>query len=102
MRIVSLPSWELFDAQPPAYRESVLPPGVDRRLAIETGASFGWERYTGAAGEILGIDRFGASAPGEELLALHGFTVENICCRARSLSGCGKGVPLRAPAAAIS
>jgi transketolase len=84
-RVVSLPSWELFDEQPREYREKILPPQVTRRLAIEAASPFGWERYTGSAGEILGVGRFGASAPGEVMLREYGFTVENVCQRAREL-----------------
>ncbi len=84
-RVVSLPSWELFDEQDREYRETILPPQVTRRLAIEAGSPFGWERYTGSAGEILGVERFGASAPGEVMLREFGFTVENVCQRAWEL-----------------
>jgi transketolase len=86
-RVVSLPSWELFDEQHREYRETVLPPRVTRRLAIEAGSPFGWERYTGSEGAVLGVDRFGASAPGEVMLREYGFTVENVCQRAQELIG---------------
>jgi transketolase len=82
VRVVSMPSWELFDVQPPEYREAVLPPSVAARLAIEAGAAQGWHRYVGNGGDVLGVDRFGASAPGEVLLREYGFTVENVCRRA--------------------
>jgi transketolase len=82
-RVVSLPSWELFAAQEPAYRDSVLPPGVPR-LAVEAGATLGWCRF---ADDVVGIDRFGASAPGEVNLAKFGFTGENVAARARELLG---------------
>jgi transketolase len=84
-RVVSLPSWELFNEQKRDYRATVLPPQVTRRLAIEAGSPFGWQRYTGSAGDILGVERFGASAPGEVVLREYGFTVENVCRRARAL-----------------
>jgi transketolase len=85
VRVVSLPSWELFAAQPEAYRASVLPPGVSRRLAIEAGRSFGWERWVGPAGRVLGIDHFGASAPDRVLAKQFGFTVDNVLRHAREL-----------------
>jgi len=87
VRCVSMPSWELFDAQPSSYRDSVLPPQVGARLAVEMGVSQGWSRYTGAHGDVLGIDRFGASAPAEVLLREYGFTVDNVVRRARALLG---------------
>ncbi|MGV3640970.1 MAG: transketolase-like TK C-terminal-containing protein, partial [Adhaeribacter sp.] len=86
VRVVSLPSWELFDSQDQAYRDSVLPPALTRRLAIEAGVSLGWHRYLPDGGEVLGIDRFGASAPGEQVLEALGFTIENVCRLARSLA----------------
>ncbi|OOG62526.1 transketolase [Rhodanobacter sp. B04] len=85
VRCVSMPSWELFDAQPQSYRDQVLPPNVPARLAVELGASQGWDRYVGAHGDMLGIDRFGASAPAGVLLREYGFTVENVVKRARAL-----------------
>ncbi len=63
-RLVSMPSWELFDAQPRDYRDTVLPPSVRARLAVEAGATQGWYRYVGDGGAVMGIDHFGASAPG--------------------------------------
>ena len=84
-RVVSMPSWELFAEQPLAYRDEVLPPGVAARLVVEAGASLGWERYAGDRGEIMGIDRFGASAPGGELMARFGFTAEAVADRAAAL-----------------
>ena len=84
-RIVSMPSWELFDAQPRSYRESVLPPSVRARLAVEAGASQGWCKYAGDEGVVIGVDRFGASAPGAVVMREYGFTVEHICERAMEL-----------------
>ncbi|HEY2863863.1 MAG TPA: transketolase [Casimicrobiaceae bacterium] len=81
-RVVSMPSWELFDAQPQEYRDEVLPPSIVARLAVEAGAPQGWHRYVGGRGDVLGVDRFGASAPGDVLLREYGFTVENVCRRA--------------------
>ena len=80
-RVVSMPSWELFADQDPAYRQSVFPPGVPT-LAVEAGCSLGWERYADAS---VSIDTFGASAPGAEVLARFGFTAENVARRAREL-----------------
>lgn len=82
VRLVSMPSWELFDAQPREYRDSVLPPSVKFRLAVEAGVAQGWHRYVGDRGDVLAIDRFGASAPGGVLLREYGFTVDNVCTRA--------------------
>jgi transketolase len=86
-RAVSMPSWELFAAESADYRESVLPRAVSRRLAVEAGATFGWERWVGTAGAVVGVDRFGASAPGEVVLKELGFTVEHVVSRARALLG---------------
>ena len=84
-RVVSMPSWELFDAQPTEYRHSVLPPSIPLRLAVEAGSPIGWHRYIGDEGEVLGVDHFGASAPGEVVLREYGFTIENVCAHARQL-----------------
>ena len=84
-RVVSLPSWELFDGQGPAYRNSVLPAKIGRRLAIEAGVPLGWERYVGPKGAVLGVDRFGASAPAGELAEEYLLTVEEVTRRARQL-----------------
>ena len=85
VRCVSVPSWELFDAQPAAYRDAVLPPAVRARLAVEAASSFGWARYVGESGDVLGIDGFGASAPGDTNLHEYGFTVEEVCRRAQAV-----------------
>ena len=85
VRCVSMPSWDLFDAQPQAYRDSVLLPTVTRRLAVEAGATLGWQRYVGEAGDVIGIDHFGASAPAKTLLKEFGFSPENVVARARQL-----------------
>jgi transketolase len=90
-RAVSMPCWALFDAQPQDYRDSVLPPTVPARLAIEAGSPQGWHRYVGDRGDVLGVDRFGASAPGGEMLERYGFTVDNACARARALLGREEG-----------
>jgi transketolase len=85
VRCVSMPSWDLFDAQPPGYRDAVLPPAVTKRLAVEAGTTLGWERYVGQAGDVIGIDHFGASAPAKVLLREFGFSAENVVARARRL-----------------
>ncbi len=84
-RVVSMPSWELFAEQPASYRDEVLPPAVTARLAIEAGTSLGWERHVGDAGEVAGIDRFGASAPGKVMMERYGFTAEAVTERAAAL-----------------
>jgi transketolase len=84
-RVVSMSSWELFDAQPKAYRDSVLPPSVRARLAVEAGVAQGWHRYVGDDGEVISVDRFGASAPGEIVMREYGFTVENVVGQALAL-----------------
>jgi transketolase len=76
--VVSLPSFDLFEQQDKAYKETVLPSDVLKRVSIEMGASFGWERYVGFTGKIIGIDRFGASAPGDTVIEKYGFTVEHV------------------------
>jgi len=87
VRCVSMPSWDLFDVQPPAYRDAVLPPAVTKRLAVEAGVTLGWERYVGQAGDVIGIDHFGASAPAKVLLKEFGFSADNVVARARQLLG---------------
>jgi transketolase len=77
-RVVSLPSWERFEAQDAAYRESVLPRASRKRVTIEAESPFGWERYAGDEGVVIGIDRFGASAPAEQIFTAFGFTPERV------------------------
>ena len=84
-RVVAMPSWELFEAQPEDYRREVLPPEVRARVAVEAGASLGWERYVGPEGAIVSVERFGASAPGAEVLERFGFTPENVAQLAREV-----------------
>lgn len=90
VRVVSMPSWELFEEQEITYRNEVLPPNITQRLAIEAGVSFGWYKYVGLAGGVIGIDQFGLSAPGEEVMETFGFTVENVCDKARAIIKKGK------------
>jgi len=85
VRLVSMPSWELFDAQSRSYRGSVLPPSVPARLAVEAGVTQGWRKYVGDGGDVIGVDRFGASAPGKVVMREYGFTVENVYERAMKL-----------------
>jgi transketolase len=88
-RVVSLPSWELFERQDAAYRESVLPKAVRKRVTVEAGATLGWSRYAGDEGVIIGLDRFGASGPGGELLQHFGFTADRVAAAALKLLGRG-------------
>ncbi len=83
--VVSMPSWELFEAQPPAYRDAVLPPSVRARVAVEAGASLGWHKYVGPQGAFVTLDRFGASAPGEVALKNLGFHADNVANAALAL-----------------
>ena len=78
VRLVSFPSWEIFELQDKNYQESVLPPVITKRLAVEAGISMGWQKYIGDKGAILGIDKYGASAPANEIFENYGFTVDNI------------------------
>ncbi len=85
VRVVSMPTWELFEAQDAAYKESVFPKAVKKRLVVEAGTSFGWCRYAGDEGAIIGIDTFGASAPGNVILEKFGYTVDNVVAKAKAL-----------------
>ena len=85
VRLVSMPSWDLFEKQPQSYRDEVLPPNVTARLAIEAAAPFGWERYVGTKGDVIGMNRFGASAPLKALLEKFGFNAANILEHAHKL-----------------
>jgi len=84
VRVVSMPSWELFDEQNEKYRQEVLPAGVPV-LSVEAGITMGWAKYTGTHGASLGIDHFGASGPGPTVMAKFGFTPENVFARALAL-----------------
>jgi transketolase len=83
-RVVSMPSWRIFDEQTAEYKASVLPRGVPK-LAVEAGATLGWWKYVGLDGDVVGIDRFGASAPGPIVMKEFGFTAENVAARAKKL-----------------
>ena len=82
-RIVSMPSWELFELQDQAYRDSVLPPDISARVSVEEGAVIGWDRYVGIDGAKIGMHTFGSSAPIEDLLTKFGFTSEKILATAK-------------------
>ena len=84
-RVVSMPCWEFFDGQPQRYKDTVLPPNVTARLAVEAGVSMGWAKYIGDRGDTLTVDKFGASAPAEDVFRDYGFTVENIVKKAKAL-----------------
>ena len=84
-RVVSMPCWNLFDQQSDAYREKVFPKHIRKRLAVEAGSSLGWIKYTTDDGDVIGIDKFGESAPGEEVMKESGFTVENVVKRSEAL-----------------
>ena len=84
-RVVSMASWELFDAQPQSYRDEVLPPELSARVAVEAGVAQGWERYLGSRGRFIGLSSFGASAPYEVLYRHFGLTVDNVVAAVRAL-----------------
>ena len=84
-RVVSMPCWELFEEQSKAYQEEVLPKSIKARLAVEAGVAQGWERFVGTEGDVIALDRFGASAPGDIALKNLGFNLENVLSRARAL-----------------
>src|SRR5262249_39705283 len=86
-RVVSMPSWDIFESQPHEYRESVLPPRVTTRVAIEQASTFGWERYVGTTGRVIGMHTFGASAPLKELKGKYGFEPECVVAAAKDVVG---------------
>jgi transketolase len=88
-RIVSMPSWDVFEHQPQSYRDDVLPPAVRARIAVEQGSVLGWDRYVGADGRIIGMKTFGASAPLKELQRKFGFEPENVVTAALEMLGRG-------------
>ncbi|MEU2263144.1 transketolase [Streptomyces sp. NPDC019645] len=89
-RVVSMPCWELFDRQPRAYRDEVLPPSVTARVGVEQGSTFGWDRYVGDRGALVGMHTFGASAPLKQLLGKFGFTAQRVAETARGLLAAGR------------
>ena len=92
-RIVSMPSWELFEAQPRDYRDKTLPPSIPARLAVEAGVSQGWERYVGDKGGTISLDHFGASAPAKAIFEKFGYTVDNVVVQALSVASAASGKP---------
>jgi transketolase len=86
-RVVSMPSWELFDKQPLSYRQEVLPPEITGRIAIEAGVTLGWSKYTGDRGDVIGLERYGASAPYQVAMEKLGFSAANVVERVRKLIG---------------
>lgn len=87
IRLVSFPSWELFEQQDSVYRDSVLPPTIELRLAVEAGVAQGWERWVGCKGKVIAVNKFGASAPYKILLEQYGFTANHIVRQAKQLLG---------------
>ena len=83
--VVSMPSWELFEKQDKDYKEKVFPSNLKKRLAIEAASPMGWHKYVTDEGDVLGIDKFGESAPGEEVMKAYGFTVDNVVAKAKAL-----------------
>jgi transketolase len=88
-RVVSMPSWDIFEHQPREYRDSVLPPNIGARVAIEQASTFGWERYIGPSGRVIGMTTFGASAPLKELQRKFGFEPDRLAAVAKELLGKG-------------
>jgi len=86
-RVVSMPSWYLFEKQESAYRESVLPKNLKKRVTVEAGASLGWDRWAGDEGTIIAVDHYGASAPGDQIMKNFGFTAEHVTAAALRLVG---------------
>ena len=84
-RVVSMPSWDVFERETQEYRDAVLPPEVTARVAIEQASTFGWERYVGSTGRVIGMHTFGASAPLKALQQEFGFTVDNVVTTAKAL-----------------
>ncbi len=84
-RVVSMPSWELFEKQDQDYKEKIFPPDLKKRLAIEAASPMGWHKYVTDEGDVLGIDKFGESAPGEQVMKAYGFTVDNVVAKAKAL-----------------
>jgi transketolase len=97
-RVVSMPSWSLFEAQEDSYRESVLPREIKKRVTVEAASTIGWHRWAGDEGAVIGVDRFGASAPGQDVLDHLGFTVDHVVATALRILGkhkeAGRGAPL--------
>jgi transketolase len=86
-RVVSMPCWSLFEAQEESYRESVLPRGIRKRVTVEAASPIGWHRWAGDEGTVVGVERFGASAPGQDVLTHLGFTVDHVAAAGLRLLG---------------
>jgi transketolase len=86
-RVVSMPGWDLFEAQDQAYRDGILPPDMKKRVTVEAASTYGWDRWATDEGIIIGIDHYGASAPGDEILKHFGFTAEHVTSAALQLLG---------------
>ena len=84
-RVVSLPCWELFEKQSQDYRDQVLPPTCEKRVAVEAASTFGWERYVGFKGKVIGMQSYGASGPIAQLMEKFGFTVDNVVAKVKEL-----------------
>ena len=84
-RVVSFPSWELFEKQDEAYKQKVFPKNIRKRLAVEAGSPIGWHKYVTDEGDIIGITKFGESAPGDVVLKEYGFSVENVIAKSKAL-----------------
>jgi len=89
-RVVSMPSWEIFEKQDAAYKQSVLPSNVTARVSVELAATLGWERYVGSKGQMIGMQRFGASAPWKDLQKKFGFTTDTVLAAARKAIAAAK------------
>jgi transketolase len=86
-RVVSMPSWSLFETQKASYRESVLPPTIKKRVTVEAASPIGWHRWAGDEGTVIGVERFGASAPGQDVLTHLGFTADHVAAAALRILG---------------
>jgi transketolase len=86
-RVVSMPSWELFEKQDDAYKKAVFPPDITARVSVEMASTFGWERYVGLNGKVIGMHSFGASAPLKDLLKKFGFETSNVVAAAKEVLG---------------
>jgi transketolase len=100
-RVVSMPSWSLFEAQDAFYRESVLPGGIKKRVTVEAGSPIGWHRWAGDEGSVIGVERFGASAPGQDVFAHLGFTADHVAAAALRLLGKNKEADLEYASATL-
>src|SRR5690606_22847907 len=84
-RVISMPSWNLFEKQDASYKEKIFPKSVRKRVAIEAGSTIGWHKYVTDEGAVIGIDKFGESAPGDEVMEEYGFTVDHVIKKVKSI-----------------